>query len=564
MNDEIIKFLTNLLKENYEKSGYDPVYPASVREETLVVMRDNVKLRTIIHRPADDNGVAEGRPLPVILQRSCYESDLSYQHIHGDNLARRGYIYIIQFCRGTCGSEGKWEPNVNERNDGFDTITWLNRQDWAESIGFWGNSYMALTGWAVADIVPNKMKGMCLTHYGTDRFVSAYEKGMFRQDVLTSWAKDNAGFPITADYIESYKFLPQVEVDEKLWGGRLEWYRDYITNTHLDDPFWQQGWWKELREIPSRVKVPLYIRSGWYDHHHGSSMRTWDNLPEETKEHCWLDIGAWNHGFWPCTQDSSIENLQGNEEHAFLEWFDLILKKKQVPAKRIRTYVTAADRWEEQDQWPSDSGKLLMLNFNSQAKDGYQGELITVTEEEKGELHYIYNPENPVTSHGVESLLRDMMNNGSLLQPEQGYREDVLSFVSEPMSESVSINGKIKVKLYVSSDCPDTAFTAKVMVVRENAQAYSIRSSITSLCHDIGCAYVPGNIEEVTIEMWDIVYEIRKGSRIRVDLSSSDFPQYHIHRNYAGVWALQDKVQKANQTIYTGREYPSRIIIPIK
>lgn len=600
----------------YDNSGYQELYSSYIESEEMLTMADGIKLKTYLFKPIDKTGSMTNTSLPAILVRSCYPSQLSEYRIHGKNLAKRGYAFVVQFCRGTGDSEGEWFPNVNEREDGLRTINWLNEQEWVDVIGYWGNSYLALTGWAIADRVPDKVKGMCLTHYGTDRYYSAYEKGMFRQDVLTSWAMDNSGFKVTADYTESLKYMPQLEVDEKLWGGRLDWYRDWISSTHREDNYWQQGFWKELYEIPSKVKVPLYIRSGWYDHHHGSSMRTWDNLRPETKEKSWLDIGGWNHSFQPCLEDCSTENSGSNEVAAILEWFDLVLQKKEIPKGRIRTYAIGGDRWISRKSWPEKDSKLSIWYMGQERREesaeskteksktpenkdlesktieskaiesktiewkttenatensisqdnntavGTLGILEKAAQADLAMYTYIYNPENPVISYGAEALLKNMEHNGSLKQPECGYRPDVICFVSEPLEANVLISGKIRAFLYVSSDCPDTAFTAKVMEIRESGEAYNIRSSITSLCHDIGHAYEPGTVEEVSIDMWDIVYELHKGSRLRLDISSSDFPQYHLHSNCAGNWASIDKYQIAVQKIYSGGFFASRIEIP--
>ena len=196
----------------------------------MLPMQDGVRLYTEIFKP---EGLAQ---FPVLIQRSCYPNQQPLYEINGVELTRRGYGYVVQTCRGTGKSEGHWEPNVNERPDGRDTLQWLNDQPWAESIGYFGASYLALTGWAIADIVPPKVKGMMLTVYGTDRFKSAYEKGLFRHDVLTGWAMQNAGHPVTADYLESCRFRPHDKVDEALWGGTLDWYQDWIHATRAQMP----------------------------------------------------------------------------------------------------------------------------------------------------------------------------------------------------------------------------------------------------------------------------------------------------------------------------------------
>lgn len=563
MSYDFINFICKIKQKEYDESGYDPIYSDYIEEEILLPMRDGIRLRTMICRPVSEIGKVEVKPLPVIMERTCYPDSAQISRLHGENLAKRGYIFVSQYCRGTGGSEGEWEPNTNERSDGLDTIHWLADQEWVEVIGYWGNSYLALTGWAIADQVPDKVKGMCLTHYGTDRYKSAYEKGMFRQDVLTSWAMGNAGFPIDADYLESCKFQPQIEVDEKLWGRRIAWYRDWISNTRREDAYWQQGWWKKLYDIPSKVKVPLYIRSGWYDHHHGSAMNTWNNLSKATKEYCWLDIGCWNHAFFPCIEDREIKNLQSSDVLAILEWFDLVLKQKKLPQKQIRTYMIGADRWISLPEWPSEEIDYQKFFLDAGA-DETIGSLMNIEVTKENKLTYLYDPADPVPSHGAESLLKNMNENGSLNQPEPGYRKDVLSFLSETLEEDLCILGKIKVQLFVSSDCPDTAFTAKLMEQRKDGKYYNIRSSITSIGHEIDHPYEPQAVVEITVEMWDIAYQIPKGSKLRLDISSSDFPQYHIHSNYPGIWSIQDKTQKAIQNVYCGKEYSSKLEIPYR
>ena len=164
-------------------------------------------------------------------------------------------------------------------------------------MGYWGCSYLALTGWLIADILPEKVKTMYLTHYGTFRHVSAYKDGLFRHDVLTAWAMENAGYPVTADYLESCRFRPHAEVDERLWGKKLEWYRKWVTSTDASDEYWNTGVWGLLKEIPSRVKVPVYMGEGWYDHHLGSAIETYRSLSEEAKKKSKFVIGAWDHNF---------------------------------------------------------------------------------------------------------------------------------------------------------------------------------------------------------------------------------------------------------------------------
>ncbi len=545
-----------------------PVVSEDVKvHEFMLPMPDGVKLQTFIFYGSSCGG--DGA-YPVILQRSPYAHVMGAYRVHGESLARRGFIYIVQFCRGTGGSEGEWDPNVNERADGLATTAWLQEESWVKNIGYWGDSYLALTGWCMADAVPDKVKGMYLGVYGTDRFTSAYQKGLFRHDVLTSWAMENAGFPVEADYMDSCRFRPHYEVDEKLWGKKIPWYRSWITATKEGDPYWQEGFWKQLREIPAKVKIPLYVTEGWYDHHLGSALKSYANLNKETLEKSTLSIGCWNHGSMNCLEWCTPEHLENSEVASMVQWFTTLLVKEQTPERSARIYLIGADRWEELPSWPvpvKENRKLYLTAEKSECCETAFS--LTDTAGKPGtKTGYIYRPDDPVPSHGAESMLKSMDQVGSMYQPEPGYREDVISFVSEPVEKEFVITGKIRVHLTVASDCEDTAFTAKVMEIKEDGRAVNIRSSITTIDADFAqktdtAAYIPGEQTNVCVEMWDIAWKVSAGSRIRVDISSSDFPQYAVHSNYPGVWSQQEKVRDAHQTIFCGAGQESYIELPV-
>ena len=540
-------------KAQFDALTVKPFCNTTNPEEVFLSVDADIKLRTVILKP-DLPGT-----IPVIITRSCYphiENFLSYQ---AEEFCKRGFGFVYQFCRGTGGSQGNWEPNVNERSDGKATLDWLNSQDWVESIGYYGSSYSALTGWAVADILPEKVKTLYLTHYGTDRFTSAYKNGLFRQDILTAWAMGNAGFPVEADYFESVKYRPHINVDEDLWGKRLNWYRDWITNTRRSDPYWKEGFWNLLYEIPSKTTVPVYIGEGWYDHHLGSALKTWESLSPKSKQNSTLRIGAWNHSFMPCIEGFKPENIESNDIKTAFDWFESILKTNVIPTPGIQAYRIGADCWEHFQSYPFDEEKKsqFYLSDNKIVKSEP-----TVT----GQKSYIYDPEDPLTVHGAESLMRSFTGIGSLKQPDVNYRDDVLSFVSDIIEQDLDILGKIYIELYVSSDAEDSSFSARLMEVRENG-TYNIRGSITTLAFresEDRIEYIPGTIVKVIIEMWDISWRIQNGSRLRLDISSSCFPEYSVHTNKAGVWSLQEIAVPTKQTIYYGKDYPSKIILPLK
>lgn len=558
--EKLFKEYAEHLKKLLNDMPLPDIAGEGTKEEEMLPSGDGTRLKTWFYYPAELEG-----PFPTIAVRCCYVQQAEMLEYKAKAFNKKGFAFVVQWCRGTGGSEGEWVPNVNERADGLSFMQALNDNPRIKNIGYWGDSYLALTGWCMADAVPEKVKTMYLGVYGCFRHTSAYKDGLFRQDILTDWAMGNAGVEVTADYIESAKFRPQIEVDEKLWGIKLPWYRDWITHTDEDDPYWDEGFWGQLKEIPKNVHIPLFVKEGWYDHHLGSAIRTWEVLPDETKKQSILEIGPWNHSYMPCVDHQSIENLKDESMASPLLWFDKILRGDKKPEGMVRLYRVGEDKWDVLDKFPTDAEKTetFYLCHNSDDKKT----LLRDASKTDGSIKYVYDPQDPLFSKGAESTFHSMPENGSHLQPDADYRPDVVSFVSEPLDDKMHICGKIRVKLCVSSDAEDTAFSVKISEIFPDGEAYNVRGSITTLAYRNGATHriTYNSNEKVMIELntWDINWSFKKGSRIRLDVSSSDFPQYSIHSNYPGVWSEQINTKKAEQTIYTGAGYESCIILPL-
>ncbi len=562
--DEFLRKYLEGIRSQYNNSGFEPEYAAGDMRTVKVPCRDGVELTADIYTP-----VTQG-PHPTIVVRCPYPQQVELWKLHGEELTKRGYALVCEWCRGTYTSGGVWEPNINERNDGADLLDWLETQDWIETIGLWGTSYLSLTCWVLADIATPKVASICANHYGTDRFSSAYQKGSFRCDVLTAWAMQNAGHLVDADYLESSLHLPQMTVDEDMWGGRLDWYRDWISHPQGEDSYWDEDFWGLLKRIPANVKVPMFINEGWFDHHLGSALTGYASLNPSVKEHSWLRIGCWNHYFNNPLEGLEPANLDATEVPSALEWFDLTLKKHQTPERKVEYYEVGDDSWHTVAQWPLPAGSVeehrLFLDSSSEGEsDSNAYALVASPQEETGSLQYDYDPANPVATRGGEALLTTMKEIGARIQPEPGYRDDVLSFVTAPLDQDMHIQGSISVELYVSSSAPDTAFTAKLMCVDPDGTARNYRSSITTIALDEPGAepYEPGDVRKVSVRMWDICWKVPAGSRIRCDIASSDFPQYSVHTNRAGLWSEQTGCDVATQAIYTGMQTPSSIVLPV-
>ncbi|MBQ9592473.1 MAG: CocE/NonD family hydrolase [Lachnospiraceae bacterium] len=546
------------LLEGLAGSAFPPVCQAGPVRDEMMAMDDGVKLHTWICLPQTDG------PVPVIFTRTCYPH-LEYKYrIYAKGFAERGFGFVWQYCRGREASEGTFVANVQERADTLCTARRLRSMPWCGRLGYYGHSYTAMIGWSMADAAEGLVDAMFLEEYGTDRFASVYQKGCFRHDIITAWSMENGSKPVTAayeDYLASCRYRPQTEVDEALWGERNDTYREYVSSPSPEDPLWQEGWWKQLREIPSRTKIPVCVMSGWYDHHHGSSMRTWERLSEEAKAHSRLVVGGWNHSLRTCMPGRPAEHADTADLPRVLDWFDRTLRHPEQPVEPgCDYYVIGADRWI--GRMPKTREVVFCPDASSELRGGAYV-LREDVPEVTGRVSYIYDPENPVMSRGGDSLFKTKEQVGSLPVGPAGEREDVISFVSEPLEKPLTICGPVRAYLHVKSDAYDTAFAVKLSEIRDGT-AYHIRESVTTIAADLpeGEHYIPRSECVVCVEMWDICYQLAKGSRLRMDITSSDFPEYHIHGNVAGPWAKMRVQKKAKQTILTGGEKASRLVIP--
>lgn len=298
-------------------------------------------------------------------------------------------------------------------------------------------------------------------------------------------------------------------------------------------------------------QIEAYIRR--------NNLKAYDKLPTE-REMCQL----WNVN--RNTLRSALKRLITQGKLCSLWGSGIRIVDKILPDTQIKSYIVNEDEWliKNKDLDIQQEKKYFVL---TEGKKLLQLES-TLSCEENNQWSYVYNPKNPVPSHGGESLLWSWDDIGSLKQPPCGWRDDVLSFVSEPLSQDMIVLGSIKVELYVSSDASDTAFSAKLMEIRPDGSAYHVRSGITTLAYRSGAdfprgVYKAGQMVKVEINFWDIGWCFKTGTRLRLDISSSDFPQYSIHSNYPGVWSVQTKTKPAVQTVYSCPGNTSAIIFPI-
>lgn len=534
-------------------------------QECSIPMPDGVKLHGNICLPQ-----REGK-FPVVLIRNPYVSNSIIFNGALPVFAEQGYAAVLVEVRGTLNSEGDWLPFVHEREDGRAVIDWIVAQPWCDgNIGAFGASYLGHTQWAIADYHHPALKTLFISVYGAAPYHTFYRRGMFRQEIWTQWATQMMGdnrrkLQLPPKLVpKAMAFRPQIKLGEELKGEPCTWYNDWITNTNANDPYWSEGFWGEFEESVRNINIPIFLHGGWFDIFLRPQLEAFRNLPQHVLERSRFLIGPWNHGGMP-VGDMEFPNQSVGDflfVKSALEWFDAHLKGKPYskPVGVVEAYDIGSGSWKtfNYDIYAQEQMTLYLA----------EAQKLETVVPKVGKTMFVYDPQQPAPSIGGNLLGSGGMSmpGGAKRLPEIDARSDVISFVSDLFERDLHIAGKICAELYVSSDAAATAFTVTVSEVNANGEAIHMRDDITDIrWRDEGRVedYIPGKIVKLDLEMLDVVWTVKSGSRIRVDISSSNFPMYHIHPNTDKPWADETASPKAKQCIYFGNEYPTRIMIPI-
>ncbi|MEO1362075.1 MAG: CocE/NonD family hydrolase, partial [Pseudomonadota bacterium] len=246
-----------------------------------------------------------------------------------------------------------------------------------------------------------------------------------------------------------------------------------------------------------------------------------------------------------------------------LPWLDHHLKgTSPKPATGVSLYVMGDGEWQQRDQWPDTARYHTYFLSDLEAANTCNGGSLA-PQPMRGELDFVYDPDNPVPTQGGAGLWAHIIPGfegaapSNVSQDGLCERDDVLTFQTKPLENRLLISGRIEVSLDVASTAPDTAFTAKLIEVFPDGSAYNIRDSITSLAYRNGgdepLDYTPGERVSIAFDIWPVVWHTQVGSKLRLDVSSSDFPKFHAHTNRAGPWAEQTGADLATQTVFGGR-----------
>ena len=531
---------------------------------------------------------------PAVLLRTPYESAAQRSLERGTWWAERGYAFVTADCRGRYESEGSFYPYHPDGPDGHDTLEWIAGQPWSDGkVGMAGSSYGGLVQWQTAPLGSPHLAAMA-AHVICDDYFSNYHYvgGAFQLGLsLMAGVTFNTNMPVPGfgpvfDHGRVWNHLPLIELDIKTIGREIPWYRDWLAHSKYDD------YWKEIdtsRQFEN-IDVPVFIRCGWFDAYPDATFRLWNGMKARGKSDLARNsprvlMGPWTHSEPEGTRlgdlDFGPESLKVIVEEE-RRWFDYWLKGIEngvMDDPPLRIFVMGINEWRAEHEWPLARTQFTPYYFHSQGNantalgDGFLSPSAPTNEPSD---QFTYDPARPAPSVGGNLSTaswpwteagENPIIAGPVDQRVIERRGDVLVYTGDRLEDDLEITGPLEVVLYASSSAPDTDFTARLVDVHPNGQAIVLAEGILRARFRKGfdqeIMLDPGTIEQFRIQMYPTSNVFLKGHRIRVDISSSNFPRFSRNLNTGEDIGTGTRMQVAHQTVAHTGDFPTHIILPI-
>ena len=586
-----------------------------VEENLMISMRDGVRLATDIYRPAR-GGVPLEEKLPVLLQRTPYDKTGSSVVESARYFAANGYVVALQDVRGTYASDGVFTKYIGEGADGFDTIEYLAKLPYANGkVGMWGTSYAAHVQANAAKLSPPALATMVLNmggmSNGWDHKVRNH--GAFELQQLT-WAfrqlEEETEDPLVkahlkASPIESWlQALPLRKGMNPL--SIAPNFEDYIlemaTHGDYDDDYWKHRDVNWQEHYDATLDVPMVHVSGWYDSYAGGTIQNFVELSKRKKAPLLLMVGPWTHGGNTRSYAGDVEfgpEAARLDFHStfHLQWFDRVLKgAATAEGARVNLFIMGGGdghkdekgrlyhggRWVSASSWPLPGVAATRYYFHG------DGSLSTSPPAERdSSTTYTFDPRDPVpTMGGAFSSTSPVFEPGAYHQEERegiygakppylplSARPDVVVFQTEPLVADVEVVGPIEVELHASSTALDTDFTVKLVDVHPPSADFPKGFEMNLTDGILRARYrngperqelmTKGEIYRLKVEPFPTANLFKKGHRIRLDVSSSNFPRFDVNPNTGEPLGMNRRMESADNTLYHDALRPSHVVLPV-
>jgi len=534
---------------------------------------------------------------------------------------QHGYAVVYQDCRGRYRSEGRFTKYLSEAGDGYDTLAWLIRQPWCNGrIGTFGLSYAAHAQAALGCLDPPGLAAQFLDCGG---FSNAYRSGIRHGGAFdlkqATWAYNNA----LADAKDPAVRAALEAEDIEAWFTRMPWrkgqspvsaapdYEDYLLEqwSHgIFDDFWKrpgifaEGYYERYAD------VPIVHLSGWYDPYARTATENYVGLSGEKRAPMRLILGPWTHGDRSLTYAGNVDfgsaaPIDGNLADDFfalrLAWFDRWLKNDSPGVRAdpaVRVFVMGGGsgrcnpagrldhggRWRYTTDWPLPETRWTQFYLGPDRS-------LSRTLPPRGArpFEYAFDPRHPVpTIGGALSSGEPVMRAGAYHQrtapnvfgASEPYRPlaerpDVLVFATQPLDRDLEVTGPVTVRLWIASDCPDTDFTAKLIDVYPPNEDYPEGFAMNLTEGILRARYrdswerptpmVPGETYAITIELFPTSNLFTSGHRLRLDISSSNFPHLDVNPNAGEPEGEMERPRIARNRLFAEAAHPSHMILPV-
>ncbi|AFM17700.1 putative hydrolase, CocE/NonD family [Mycolicibacterium chubuense NBB4] len=561
-------------------------------------MRDGTVLRADVYRPRT------GRRVPVILMRTQYGKDGAQvepsRYQSPDWFASHCYLVVVQDIRGQGRSGGVFSEFTNDQTDGYDSVEWAAGLPGSNGkVGMYGSSYVGATQWLAAVTAPPHLVTIVPANTASDYYDGwTYEGGEFRLGFVQPWA---IGAIATTAAInrgdgQALALLKAAQADPTRWldfrpfkdlpplqpgnPAVAPWYFDWIRHSTRDD-FWRQF---SIRDRYSSVTVPVMHFEGWYDAFLAGGIENFAGMTAhggtpEARRNQRLIIGPWDHISWGRATSEPAPLLKDIGPGAdspinemMLAWYDHFLKgvdNGMSTGPRVDYFVMGANVWRSSTSWPLPQTRWTTYYLAGAGGIADRNGALQLTPPgDQPPDTFTYDPAYPAPSLGGHSCC------GALSGPQGPYdqtpveqRSDVLVYSSDPVSEDTEVTGPVTVDLWAQSSAPDTDFTAKLAVVHPDGAVVNLNDGIirTAFRDSLSAPRptVPNQPYRYRIAVWPTSYEFRRGDRIRVEVSSSDYPQFAPNPNTGAPFGQDAEVRPATQTILHDRAHPSAITLPV-
>ncbi len=586
-----------------------------------VRVRDGVALSVDVYRPARDGVALPGR-FPVLLERTPYGKRRAVLNQSGEFFARAGYAVVMQDVRGRFASQGEWSfLSEQEGPDGFDTMAWIASQPWCDgNIGTMGLSYSTATQQALAVMSPPGLRAQFLSDGGYDYFhrtlrhSGAFELGVLLPYVvrlaregpdLANDPERRAAFEAELDGLRPWlDRLPLLRGRSFLRHAPREerWFFDMLT-TSRREPYWTQPTLSLQDHVDVYPDIPIFFQTSWYGHHVWATIEKYKAIRRGRKSPMRLLIGSWLHGYDDFARSYAGEVDFGGEAGIDFNalrrfWFDATLKGVDnglLNGPEVHIFVMGGGSghrdgegrlqhggaWRDETSWPPARARPVTFHLHG---DGSLSRESPASDAPA--RSFVFDPVDPVPTvgGGVQNGMFPLLIQGGAYDQRGredlwacrdtsplASREDVLVFQTDALEEPAEVTGPISVRLFVSSSAKDTDFTAKLIDVYPPGPYWPQGFAMNLTDSIVRCRYregfdrdvflSPGEIVEITIEPQAIGNVFAKGHRIRLDISSSNFPRFDVNLNTGEPCGLESGTEVATNRVHVDAVHPSSLTI---